>query len=47
MGEQILFGLTTANNGTGLFSYNHLTGDASSRPVLSAPGTIMDVAVFE
>jgi hypothetical protein len=46
-GDEFLFGLTTASNGTGLFSYNHLTGTASSAPIVNAPGTIMDVAVFE
>jgi hypothetical protein len=47
MGDEFLFGLTTTSNGTGLFSYNHKTGAASSAPVVNAPGTIMDAAVFE
>jgi hypothetical protein len=47
IGDEILFGLTTTSNGTGLFSYNHKTGASSSAPIVSAPGTIMDVAVFE
>jgi hypothetical protein len=47
LGNEILFGLTTTSNGTGLFSYNHLTGEASAAPVINAPGTIMDVAVYE
>ena len=46
-GDEFLFGLTTTSNGTGLFSYNHKTGVASSAPIINAPGTIMDVAVFE
>jgi hypothetical protein len=32
---------------TGMFSYNHLTGEASAAPVVNAPGTVMDVVVFE
>jgi hypothetical protein len=47
MGNEILFGLTTTSNGTGLFSYNHRTGEASAAPILNAPGTIADVVVFE
>ncbi|MDR0732514.1 MAG: DUF4374 domain-containing protein, partial [Dysgonamonadaceae bacterium] len=47
LGDELLFGLTTASNGTGLFSYNHLTGKASDKPIVNAPGTIADVAVFE
>jgi hypothetical protein len=47
IGDEFLFGLTTTSNGTGLFSYNHKTGATSSAPVVNAPGTIMDVAVFE
>ncbi|MDR2496632.1 MAG: DUF4374 domain-containing protein [Tannerellaceae bacterium] len=47
LGNEILFGLTTTSNGTGLFSYNHLTGLAGTAPKVNAPGTIMDVAVFE
>ncbi|MDR2533322.1 MAG: DUF4374 domain-containing protein [Tannerellaceae bacterium] len=47
LGNDILFGLTTTSNGTGLFSYNHSTGASSTAPIVNAPGTIMDVAVFE
>ena len=47
LGDEILFGLTTTSNGTGLFSYNHNTGASGTVPVVNAPGTIMDVAVFE
>jgi hypothetical protein len=47
LGDEIMFGLTTTSNGIGLFSYNHKTGAVSSSPIISAPGTIMDVAVFE
>jgi hypothetical protein len=47
LGNEILFGLTTTSNGTGLFSYNHLTGEASAAPIVNAPGTIADAAVFE
>ena len=47
LGDEFLFGLTTTSNGTGLFSYNHVTGVASRSPIVSAPGTVMDVAVFE
>ncbi|MDR2498906.1 MAG: DUF4374 domain-containing protein, partial [Tannerellaceae bacterium] len=47
LGDEILFGLTTTSNGTGLFSYNHRTGVAGTAPTVNAPGTIMDVAVFE
>ena len=46
-GDEFLFGLTTTSNGTGLFSYNHKSGVASSKPIINVSGTIMDAAVFE
>lgn len=47
MGNEILFGLSTASNGVGVFSYNHLTGHTSSSPIVNAPGSVMSMAVFE
>jgi hypothetical protein len=47
LGDLILFGLTTTSDGAGLFSYNHQTGEAGPKPVLNAPGTILDAAIFE
>ncbi|MDR0505962.1 MAG: DUF4374 domain-containing protein [Dysgonamonadaceae bacterium] len=47
IGDEILFGLTTTSNGTGLFTYNHKTGAASSAPIVHAPGTVVDIAIFE
>jgi hypothetical protein len=32
--ELILFGLTTANNGSGFFSYNPQTDETSNEPIL-------------
>jgi hypothetical protein len=47
MGDLMLFGLTSESNGSGFFSYNPKTGETSRSPVLNAPGTILDAAVFE
>jgi hypothetical protein len=47
IGDMVYFGLTTESQGAGLFSYNHRTGETSSAPVLNAPGTVLDAAVFE
>jgi hypothetical protein len=47
MGDLMLFGLTTAANGSGFFSYNTKTGETSRSPVLNAPGTIIDAGVFD
>lgn len=47
VGDEILFGLTTASNGSGVFSYNEKTGVASQSPILKAPGTVMSMKVFE
>lgn len=46
-GNEILFGLSTASQGAGVFSYNHQTGQASSSPIINAPGSVMSMAVFE
>lgn len=45
--DLILFGLTTESNGSGFFSYNPETGEASNSPMLNSPGTLLDAAVFE
>jgi hypothetical protein len=37
-GDLIVFGLATANNGTGLFTYNHVTGESSTSPVVTTQG---------
>jgi len=47
IGDMVYFGLTTTEKGAGLFSYNHKTGETSVAPVLNAPGTVLDVAIFE
>ena len=47
IGDLIYFGITSTSNGAGLFTYNHKTGAVSSSPVLNAPGTVLDAAVFE
>ena len=47
IGDLIYFGITSTSNGAGLFTYNHKTGEVSSSPVLNAPGTVLDAAVFE
>jgi hypothetical protein len=47
IGEIVYFGITSQSDGAGLFTYNYRTGETSSSPVISAPGTVLDVAVFE
>jgi hypothetical protein len=47
LGDEFLFGLATTDAGNGVFSYNHRTGTASSAPILSAPGTVSDMAIFD
>lgn len=46
-GDDILFGLTTESNGTGIFSYNQKTGKCSSSPIINAQGTIMNICTFD
>lgn len=47
IGDIVYFGITSEANGSGLFTYNHKTGETSKAPVLNAPGTVMDVAIFD
>ena len=47
VGNDILFGLSTESNGTGIFTYNRVTGLCSSSPVVKAQGTITEFLVFE
>ena len=47
IGDLVYFGITSASNGAGLFTYNHRTGAVSRKPVLNAPGTVLDAAIFE
>ena len=46
-GDDILFGLATEQNGTGIFTYNRKTDQCSSAPVVKTQGTLMDILVFE
>ena len=46
-GDDILFGLATEQNGTGIFTYNRKTDQGSSAPVVKTQGTLMDILVFE
>lgn len=46
-GDDILFGLATEQNGTGIFTYNRKTDQCSSAPIVKMQGTLMDILVFE